>query len=160
MTVTIRQITAADKSQWISLWKKYLAFYASTGVKAAASLPDSVTETTFSRFLDSFEPMTCFVAEATTDSTPPSKELIGFATILWHRNTWAVEDKIYLNDLFVDESKRCGGVGKLLIERVYQYGDENGMPKVYWRTQDFNHRAQLLYTKVGVKDGFVTYGRP
>ncbi|VVT45444.1 uncharacterized protein SAPINGB_P000752 [Magnusiomyces paraingens] len=154
MTI-VRLVTASDKPQWLVLWKKYLEFYASTGNKAAEHVPDTVTNTTFSRFLDDSEPMACLVAEDES-----SKTLVGFAHILWHRNTWAIEDKIYLNDLYVDENIRCGGVGRKLIEAVYKYGDEHGMPTVYWRTQEFNHRAQLLYTKVGIRDGFLTYKRP
>lgn len=153
MTIIIREITEADKPEWLKLWKKYLAFYASTGIPS--DLPDEVTNTTFSRFLDPKEPMGCLVAE---DSE--SKELIGIANYLWHRNTWTIEDRIYLNDLYVDEEKRCKGVGKLLIEGLYKVGDEHKTPSVYWMTQRFNHRAQLLYTKVGVRDDFVTYSRP
>lgn len=153
MTVIIRGITEADKPQWVKLWKKYLAFYASTGVPA--DLPDEVTNTTFSRFLDPKEPMGCLVAEDTE-----TKELIGMCNYLWHRNTWAIEDRVYLNDLFVNEETRSKGVGRLLINELYKVGDENKTPSVYWMTQRFNHRAQLLYTKVAVRDGFVTYSRP
>ena len=153
MTATIRLITEADKPQWVELWHKYLKFYASTGIPS--DLSDTITDTTFARFLDDKEPMACFVAE--DDET---HKLVGFANFLWHRNTWAVEDRIYLNDLFVDESVRSGGIGRKLIEAIYKYGDDHGMPSVYWMTQVFNHRAQLLYTKAGVRDGFVTYSRP
>lgn len=153
-SIVVRPITESDKDQWTVLWHKYLEFYASTGIDTSC-VNEKVTDTTFSRFLDSAEPMGCLVAE-----NKESKELVGFAQYLWHRNTWAIEDRVYLNDLFVDESKRCGGVGRLLIEAVYDAADKMGTPSVYWMTQQFNHRAQLLYTKVGVRDTFVTYSRP
>lgn len=153
MAVIIRDLAKEDKPQWLELWKKYRAFYASTGVPS--DLPEEVTNTTFDRFFDPNEPMACLVAE-----NEETKDLVGIAQYLWHRNTWAIEDSIYLNDLYVDEEKRCGGVGRKLIEALYKVADEKNMPKVYWMTQHFNHRAQLLYTKVGVRDGMVTYSRP
>lgn len=48
-----------------------------------------------------------------------------------------------LNDLFVDETKRVGRVGRALIEHVYKVADEDGNPGVYWHTQRFNHAAQV-----------------
>ncbi|QBM90168.1 D-amino-acid N-acetyltransferase [Metschnikowia aff. pulcherrima] len=149
---TIRPISAEDKEQWVQLWSgedSYLKFY-----KSLDKMTSEITNTTFNRFLDVNEPVYAAVATDETGS------LIGFATYLTHRNTWTVEDALYLNDLFVSSKSRLGGVGRKLIEFVYQEADKLGVKKVYWNTQFENHRAQLLYTKVGKKSGFLLYVRP
>lgn len=140
MTVSIRAITAADKAAWIPLWHAYLTFYKS-------SVPEIVTDTTFSRFLNPKSPVFCYVAEDTSDSS-----LVGFAAYLYHASTWMINDVIYLNDLYVNPNTRNGGVGRKLIEAIYDEAEKNDVLKVYWHTQRFNHTAQLLYTKVAVDD--------
>ncbi|KAK9349813.1 acyl-CoA N-acyltransferase [Lipomyces doorenjongii] len=133
--VKIRPIEESDKESWLKLWEGYLVFYEST-------LDDKVTETTFSRFFDESEPVYAAVAEAADG------KLIGFVTWVTHRSTWAITDYIYLHDLFVAPETRLNGVGRKLIEHVILH------------TQVHNHRAQLLYTKVGMRDGFVVYRWP
>lgn len=152
MSFTIRPIEEKDKAEWKELWNgkdSYIEFY-----KSLDKINDEITDTTFKRFLDTSEPVYAAVA------VDESGKLIGFAHYLTHRNTWTVNDSMYLNDLFVSSSCRLKGVGRALIEYVYAEADKLQTPKVYWSTQFENHRAQLLYTKVGKKAGFLTYIRP
>lgn len=152
MSFTVRPIEEKDKAEWLDMWRgqgSYLEFYKSLDV-----VPSEATETTFKRFFDPKEPVySCVAVDATG-------KLIGFANYLTHRNTWTINDSLYLNDLFVRGDSRLHGVGKALIEFVYSEADKFGCPKVYWSTQFENHRAQMLYTKVGVKSGFLLYRRP
>ncbi|CAK9435354.1 uncharacterized protein LODBEIA_P00810 [Lodderomyces beijingensis] len=153
MSVTIRPIEAKDKEEWLNLWTGpggYIEFY-----KAQSAITPEISDTTFARFLDPTVPM--YSAVAVDDSTG---KVIGFANYLAHLNTWTVEDTMYLNDLFVSADNRLHGVGRKLIEHVYAETDKLGCKKCYWMTQFENHRAQLLYTKVGVKGGFLAYFRP
>lgn len=57
----------------------------------------------------------------------------------------------------MDSNTRNGGVGRQLIEGVYAEAEKAEAPKVYWHTQRFNHRAQLLYTKVAEDDNRSVY---
>lgn len=151
MSVSIRKIEEKDKAEWVNLWSgpdSYLVFYKST-------VPEAATETTFKRFFDEKDPVYCAVA--VDDSTG---KVIGFATYLTHRNTWTIGDTMYLNDLFVSSTCRLKGTGRKLIEFVYSEADKMGCENTYWHTQFENHRAQLLYTKVGYKAGFLVYKRP
>ncbi|KAK6202556.1 N-acetyltransferase HPA3 [Scheffersomyces amazonensis] len=153
MTVSLRPIEEKDKEEWINLWTGkggYIEFY-----KSLHKITPEITDVTFARFLDPKEPV--FAVVAVDDE---SGKLVGFAHYLTHRNTWTIEDALYLNDLFVSENVRLGGIGRKLIEYVYGAADKLNAKKVYWSTQFENHRAQLLYTKVGVKSGFLLYRRP
>ncbi|CCG24656.1 Hpa2 protein [Candida orthopsilosis Co 90-125] len=154
MSVIIRPIEAKDKQQWLNLWTGtggYIEFY-----KSLDKITPEISETTFARFLDPNEPVYSLVA---VDSNSPDR-IIGFANYLTHRNTWTINDALYLNDLFVCQDNRLHGVGRKLIETVYDEADRLKCEKCYWSTQFENHRAQLLYTKVGVKSGFLLYRRP
>lgn len=164
MSVTIRPVAAADEKIWRTLWQSYNDFYERT-------VPDATIATTFSRFLDPNVQMYCAVAATTspTSSTCPSaaaptttgangEEILGFVTWFPHPSTSRIGPVVYLNDLFVDPSTRSQGVGGKLMDHVYEHAEkELGAESVYWLTQHFNHRAQLLYVKKGKKSDFVHY---
>jgi hypothetical protein len=54
------QIRPGDFPQWKPLWDGYNAFY---GREGETALPDAVTQMTWSRFFDAYEPMHVLVAE-------------------------------------------------------------------------------------------------
>jgi D-amino-acid N-acetyltransferase len=145
---SVRPIETKDKEQFFELFSGYLEFYKST-------LTDHVRQTTWNRFFDDSEPV--YAAVAHNEENP--HKLIGFVTWVLHRSTWSDNHVIYLHDLFVDPECRLKGTGRKLIEYVYADADKRDIGKVYWHTQTFNHRAQLLYTKVGFRDEFVSYQR-
>lgn len=150
MSITIRTIAASDEKTWRAQWHAYNEFYHRT-----ERITEKITATSFSRFLDEKSPIQCAVAVPASNA----EELLGFVTWYPHPSTATVEDIVYLNDLFVDPSSRNGGVGRKLIEHVYAEADKAGTGHVYWHTQFFNHRAQLLYTKVAKRTDFVMYSR-
>jgi GNAT superfamily N-acetyltransferase len=63
----------------------------------------------------------------------------------------------YLQDLFTDESARGRGVGRALIEAVYQRARVAGSLRVYWQTHETNLTAMTLYNKVAERSGFLVY---
>lgn len=148
MTITVRPITAADEAAFRARWENYNVFYKRT-------IPEEVTAFTFKRLLDPSIPL--FGAVAVDSDKATEAGVVGFVTFFPHFSTSSVEDIIYLNDLYVDEDARNGGIGKKLIDYVYEKGKDLGVKAVYWHTQHFNHRAQLLYTKVADKTDFVQY---
>jgi D-amino-acid N-acetyltransferase len=146
MPITIRSLQSADKQAWLKLWQQYNEFYKRT-------VKDEVTNTTFDRFLD--DKIRIYGAVA-VDSDPNDK-LVGFAHWYPHPSTSSVDEIVYLHDLFVDPSVRNGGIGRKLIEHVYDYARDLPAASVYWHTQYFNHVGQILYTKVADRTDFVVY---
>ena len=63
----------------------------------------------------------------------------------------------YLQDLFTDPALRGKGVGKLLIEAVYERARAAGSTRVYWHTHETNKAAMRLYDHVATHSGFVVY---
>jgi GNAT superfamily N-acetyltransferase len=146
MTVTIRPLAATDRAAWDPLWQGYLSFY-------KTELAPEITDVTWSRLLDSAEDMHCLVAEN------GGGDMIGIVHYLYHRVTWAVADRCYLEDLYVAEAARGTGAGRALIEAVYAAADVRGADQVYWLTQDFNEEGRRLYDRVGRLTPFIKYQR-
>lgn len=142
-TPIIRPIERRDRPQWESLWAGYNAFY-------ERAIPAAITETTWGRFFDAYEPVHALVAEQ-------DGELVGLVHYIFHRNTTMIGPTCYLQDLFTAKEARGKGIGRALIEAVYAKAREAGAPRVYWQTHESNKTAQVLYDQVSKKSGFIVY---
>jgi GNAT superfamily N-acetyltransferase len=145
--VSIRFVTPGDHAQWLPLWDGYNAFYGRSGPTA---LSPAITAMTWARFFDSYEPVHALVAES-------DGALLGLTHYLFHRSTTAIEPTCYLQDLFTSEAARGKGVGRALINGVYEQARRAGSSRVYWQTHETNHTAMQLYDKVAERSGFVVY---
>lgn len=139
----LRALQQQDQLQWMSLWQAYQAFY-------KIEIDPQVTEKTFSRLLDTDEAMYGVVVEE-------QEKLLGFVHFIFHRSTWSTGDYCYLQDLFVEQGVRAKGLGRKLIETVYQQAAERQCSRVYWLTHESNAQARLLYDKIAVNAGFIQY---
>jgi GNAT superfamily N-acetyltransferase len=83
--------------------------------------------------------------------------VVGIVHYLYHRSTWTAADYCYLQDLFTAEEARGRGVGRALIEAVYERAKGDGAARVYWLTHETNTSAQALYDKVASRSGFIQY---
>lgn len=52
---------------------------------------------------------------------------------------------------------RGKGVGRALIERLYEEAKAAGSTRVYWLTHESNETAQTLYDRIAEKPGFIQY---
>jgi GNAT superfamily N-acetyltransferase len=55
------------------------------------------------------------------------------------------------------EAARGKGVGRALIEAVFERARDAGLDRVYWHTDETNQRSMALYDKLADKPGFVMY---
>jgi GNAT superfamily N-acetyltransferase len=145
--LTIRTVRREDYAAWQKLWDGYNAFYGRSG---ATALPAEVTQTTWSRFFDAYEPMHALVAES-------SEGMLGLTHFLYHRSTIALGPVCYLQDLFTVEAARGRGVGRALIAAVYERARAAGSSRVYWQTHESNVTAMRLYDQIAEKSGFLVY---
>lgn len=143
---SIRPLKAEDHAAWQAMWHDYLAFY-------ETDLPKEVYDSTWARLMTDGEDPTGMVA------VNADGKLIGLVHYIFHRSGWTVAPVCYLQDLFADPAVRGQGVGRALIEAVYQRADEAGAASVYWLTQDFNKTARQLYDRVARQTPFIKYMR-
>ncbi|HXA38992.1 MAG TPA: GNAT family N-acetyltransferase [Phenylobacterium sp.] len=145
--LTVRPIAREDYEAWRPLWDGYNAFY---GRAAETALPEEITHLTWGRFFDPAEPVHAFVAER-------DGRLIGLVHYIFHRSTTAASPTCYLQDLFTSAQARRSGVGRALIEAVYEAARAAGSVRVYWLTHETNQTAMRLYDQVADKSGFLVY---
>ncbi len=143
----VRPVVETDFEQWKILWSGYNRFY---GRADATALPDEITQMTWSRFFDAHEPVHALIAER-------DGRLVGLAHYLFHRSTIHIPPVCYLQDLFTQDASRGQGVGRALIEALYERARAAGAARVYWQTHETNRTAMHLYDKVAERSGFVVY---
>ena len=141
--LTVRPVAPTDLAQWEALWEGYNIFYERT-------VPAEITRVTWSRFFDANEPVHALVAEK-------DGRLLGLVHYLFHRSTTLIGPTCYLQDLFTIEAARGQGVGRALIESVYERARTAGSLRVYWQTHETNLTAMALYDKVAERSGFLVY---
>ena len=141
--IVIRPVGEHERAAWEPLWNGYLGFY-------KATLASGASDVAWARFHDPVEPM--FVLGAYVDG-----KLTGIVHYLFHRSTWTPGNYCYLQDLFVDPSARGLGLGRALIEAVYDKAQAVGASRVHWLTQTTNAQARVLYDQVADNSGFMQY---
>jgi len=83
----------------------------------------------------------CFVAEV--------EGFVGGMALVYPRySTWKGV-VLHLEDLIVTESMRGIGLGVALLNRVVQYGDEQGVKRISWEVLDWNKPAIDFYKNKG-----------
>ena len=141
--LVIRPVAPDDFIAWAKLWEGYNTHY-------ERILPEEITRMTWSRFFDVYEPVHALVAER-------NGKLLGLTHYLFHRSTSMIPPTCYLQDLFTDSASRGQGVGRALVEAVYERARAAGCLRVYWQTHETNATAMKLYDKIAERSGFIVY---
>lgn len=145
--VVIRPLEAGDRPGWERLWVGYHGHGPFGGPPPAAA----VTDATFARFLAD-DPMQALVAVQ-------EGALVGIVHAVFHPVTSSDRPVCFLNDLFVAEAVRRRGVGRRLVEALYDLARARGALRVYWHMQVDNRTAAELYDKVASRSGHTVFRR-
>lgn len=137
---SIRAVQLNDKQAWLELWDQYYSLH-------NRNIAPEITETTFSRFIDPGIRIYCSVATVSTEDEQHS--VVGFVTFYPHLTTSSIDEKVYMQDLFVSPDVQARGIGKQLVEHVYEKACEMKASSVHWTAAQTNKRAQALYARVG-----------
>jgi len=141
--IAIRPLRPEQREAWLPLWRGYQAFY-------EIDIPAEVSAVTWRRLLDPDEPMNGALAF-------DGESAVGLVHRIRHRSCWTIGDYCYLQDLFVSPGARGRGVGRKLIEYVYQAAANEGCSRVHWITHESNATARLLYDRIADRSGFIQY---
>jgi len=143
----LRPVAASDKQRWRELMKSYAEFY-------KVEVDDKALAATWKWIEDTEEEFWCTLA---ADS---AGEVIGFTQYQLMHRSLSGSRVCYLSDLYVEPAIRGGGVGRALIDHVFQFARSNDIPNVRWLTQDYNTAARKLYDTYGEKSDFILYSFP
>lgn len=141
--IRIRNLEAADEDRWKNLWSGYLGFY-------SAMIEPAVTDHLWRCMLSGGK--SHLGLAATEDG-----ELVGFAHVIVHPQTFSITDAAYLEDLFVAPGHRKRGVGSALISHLLVLAGQHGWSRVYWHTKADNFTARRLYDQFVGADDMVRY---
>jgi len=147
--IAVRGLQRTDFAAWKELWDGYNAFYGRSGATALAA---EITQMTWSRFFDAYEPVHALVAER-------AGALLGLVHYVFHRSTIQLSPVCYLEDLYTHEAARGQGVARTLIEAVYDCARRGAVRSVYWQTHESNAVAIRLYDRVATRFGFIVYDK-
>lgn len=74
---------------------------------------------------------------------------IGFAVYFYNYSTWLGKKGIYLEDLYVSESKRKRGAGKALLKYLAQKAVQENCGRFEWSCLDWNTPSREFYESFG-----------
>jgi GNAT superfamily N-acetyltransferase len=77
--------------------------------------------------------------------------LVGYACLYWQFNSLLAAETVLMNDLYVAEDHRGGGIGRALIEASAAVARRRGAPQLEWVTSPANETAQRLYDSLGAE---------
>lgn len=143
--VEIRDLGPEDEADFRRLWQGFLDYY-------QMSLPQPVTDATWSRLMDPACTMKARVAQV-------DGVVAGFALHQHHPSSWVLGDDCYLEDLFVDPAFRGQGLGRALIEDLMALARSRGWHRIWWATDQDNEGARKLYDSLASCDNHVRYRR-
>jgi GNAT superfamily N-acetyltransferase len=78
-------------------------------------------------------------------------EPAGFALFFHNFSTFLGRPGLYLEDLFVRQSFRGGGIGKALLSHLAALAVERGCGRFEWQVLDWNTPARDFYERLGAK---------
>jgi GNAT superfamily N-acetyltransferase len=76
---------------------------------------------------------------------------VGFALFFHNYSTFLARPGIYLEDLFVLETHRGGGIGRALLTRLAAIAVERDCGRLEWSVLDWNQDAIGFYQRLGAK---------
>jgi GNAT superfamily N-acetyltransferase len=143
---SIARVGSKDLSDLLPLMRAYCDFY-------AAAPPDE----------DLLALATALISDPDREglqlmARDGSGAAVGFVTVFW---TWSTTDAARLgvmNDLFVAELARGGGLAERLIQACRAECARRGASRLVWQTAPDNLRAQAVYNRVGAtREQWVDY---
>ena len=144
MDIVIQSPSESHLSAWNDLWEAYLTFY-------ETEADPGNSRVLWDRIQDPQNRIRCRVAVE-------QGRVIGLVHYFPHSDTWNSRPVCYLQDLYVEESRRGRGVGEMLVRSVVEDADRNDWSGVYWMTAEDNERARVLYDRLaGGPTGFIVY---
>jgi len=150
MTINIRRATTTADFAAAHQLIYELAVFENAAHEVLLSLEDFIRDGSGEKPL-----FFCNVAEL--KNADNSAEIVGMSLFYFSYSTW--KGKIlYLDDLVVTKTYRRIGVGKKLVQAIFNFARENKVNQVRWHVLDWNTPAIKFYKKLGMKleDDWIT----
>ncbi len=78
------------------------------------------------------------------------EQLVGLASYSFLWPAVGVTRSLYLKELYVAQAHRRKGIGKRLIDSLFEVAAKHGCSRVEWTTDQEGHGAQRFYQELGI----------
>jgi len=85
---------------------------------------------------------------------------VGFVSVMIHHHGWGVKKVCYIEDMYVHESIRKRGYGKLMIMQLRLDGRDENWDYIHLVTSEGNFAARALYNHFTKPMDYITYQIP
>jgi|SRR4030095_5490108 len=79
------------------------------------------------------------------------KEITGYAFYFFTYSSFLAKKTLYLEDIFITESMRNLGIGKLFFNKLHKIAENQKCGRMEWCVLDWNKNAIEFYNKLGAK---------
>jgi GNAT superfamily N-acetyltransferase len=134
----VRPAKPEDIEALAALLEQMDRFYGATNVEPLEARLRQIREALFA------DPPTAYAMLAWQDD-----ELLGLATYSFLWPAAGLTRSLFLKELYVATARRHGGVGKLLMQSLFDLAAKQGCSRVEWMTDDVNADAQQFYETQG-----------
>ncbi len=77
------------------------------------------------------------------------KDILGYAIYFESYSSFLAKKTLFLEDIFITQSRRNTGIGKLFFDRLIEVANDKGCGRVEWAVLDWNIDAIAFYNKIG-----------
>lgn len=78
-------------------------------------------------------------------------KIVGYAFYFFTYSSFVARKTLYLEDIFISESYRNKGIGKLFFNRLLKISEKEKCGRMEWCVLDWNINAIEFYNKLGAK---------
>ena len=140
MSIKIRPLEMNDFPAWLPLWID----------NNMGNHDEDITTETWTRIIDPNHPVNGLGAFK-------GDKLVGILHYILHNTTGYIQPVCYMQDLFVNETARKGGIGRKLVKELERIARREKWSRMYWLAEEDNEAAQALYKDFGVKIPFTVH---
>jgi GNAT superfamily N-acetyltransferase len=94
----------------------------------------------------------CPVPRAVVLLAECASQIEGYASCSREFSTWTGQEFLHMDCLFVNVAARGQGLGRKLLERVFDEARSGNLREVQWQTPDWNDNAVQFYRSFGATD--------
>jgi GNAT superfamily N-acetyltransferase len=136
--ITVNPARPSDISALAQLAEEMDRFYGATEMEPLDLRVSQINDAVFG------DPPSAYVLVAWDQD-----KLVGFASYSFLWPAAGLTRSLYLKELYIAETARRQGVGKLLMQRLYAIAVDRGCSRVEWMTERENTEAQHFYADLG-----------
>jgi GNAT superfamily N-acetyltransferase len=147
-TVTVRQAYEFDIPAVVDLLNEIDEFYGDEVSETAEDRADKVASVLFGDYRTSNALLAIDGSQA-----------VGFASYSYLWPAAGSSRSLYLKELYVSDARRNSGIGRLMMESLFDIARKERCSRVEWTTDVSNKSAQNFYEKLGesIYDGKLFY---